>query len=100
MATEACPSVACTRWIGAPRSSACVAWLWRSQCGETLPATPGALRGLPHHPLDRSRVQVATAVSGVAARGRVVLARPHTAGTPAAECAACFGPPVLGRGLH
>jgi len=32
---EAWPSVAWTKWIGAPRSRAWEAWAWRSQCGET-----------------------------------------------------------------
>jgi hypothetical protein len=38
------PNVAATRCIGAPGSSACVAWLWRSQCGLTLPPGPHAVR--------------------------------------------------------
>jgi translation initiation factor IF-2 len=45
VATRACPRVACTRWIGAPRSSAWVAWAWRSQCGDTPPGRWAAPRG-------------------------------------------------------
>jgi hypothetical protein len=40
VATEACPSVACTRWMGAPRSRLCEAWACRSQCAETSPGSP------------------------------------------------------------
>ncbi len=42
VATEACPSVACTRWIGAPRSRLCEAWACRSQCAETSPGSPAS----------------------------------------------------------
>ena len=43
VATEACPSVACTRWIGAcPCSSAWVAWAWRSQWGDAPPLPVGS----------------------------------------------------------
>ena len=37
---EAWPSVAWTRWMGAPRSRAWEAWAWRSQCGETARSMP------------------------------------------------------------
>ena len=43
VATEACPSVAATRWIGAPRSRAWVAWAWRSQWGDTPARRPARL---------------------------------------------------------
>src|SRR4051812_39386237 len=33
VATEAWPSVACTRWMGAPRSRLWLAWAWHSQRG-------------------------------------------------------------------
>src|SRR5437867_1010460 len=38
--TELWPSVACTRWIGAPWSRAWEAWACRSQCGLTPWVTP------------------------------------------------------------
>ena len=37
------PRVAWTRWIGAPRSRAWLAWAWRSQCGETARSMPARL---------------------------------------------------------
>jgi len=37
---SAWPSVACTKWTGAPRSRAWLAWAWRSQWGLTSPAMP------------------------------------------------------------
>ena len=40
---SACPSVVLTRWIGAPRSSAWLAWAWRSQWGDTAAAMPARL---------------------------------------------------------
>lgn len=40
VATEAWPKVACTRWIGAPRSRAWEAWACRSQWGKTGTSTP------------------------------------------------------------
>jgi hypothetical protein len=44
VATEAWPRVARTRWIGAPRSRAWVAWAWRSQRGETPARSPPVSR--------------------------------------------------------
>jgi hypothetical protein len=35
----ACPSVCCTSEMGAPLSSACEAWAWRNQCGDTIALT-------------------------------------------------------------
>ena len=40
VATLLWPSVACTRWIGAPRSRACEACAWRSQCADTAAGRP------------------------------------------------------------
>jgi hypothetical protein len=42
LAMLACPSVACTMEIGAPRSNAWEVCAWRNQCGETLPVRPSA----------------------------------------------------------
>ena len=46
VATEAWPNVAWTRWIGALRSKAWVAWAWRSQWGLT-PPLPTRRCGIP-----------------------------------------------------
>ena len=43
VATLLCPNVACTRCTAAPRSSAWLAWAWRSQCGDTSLSTPTLL---------------------------------------------------------
>jgi hypothetical protein len=40
VATEACPRGACTRLIGACRSSACEAWAWRNQWALTAFGNP------------------------------------------------------------
>ena len=65
VATEACPSVCCTKWMGALWSRLWLAWAWRSQCADA-----------GHDSLKRLSATLWTRVNGV---------EPAAAGPPRPE---------------